>query len=50
MGKLGSGGGVSKHNCLVSYFITLTTTCFGHSGPSSGHKNLYRGKLYRVWS
>ena len=30
---------MSKHNCLVSYFIMLMTTCFGHCGPSSGHKN-----------
>jgi len=28
---------VVKHNCLVSYFIMLTT-CFGQCGPSSGHK------------
>ena len=33
-----------------TYFIMLTTTCFGHCGPSSVHKNVYRGKLYRVWS
>jgi len=32
------GWGRSKHNCLVSYFIMMTT-CFGHCGPSSGHKN-----------
>ena len=44
----GRGWGTSKHNCLVSYFIMLTTTCFGHCGPSSGHKNVYTGKLYRV--
>ena len=30
----------SKHNCLRILFIMLTTTCFGHCGPSSGHKNL----------
>jgi len=29
---------MSKHNYLVSYFIMLTT-CFGHCGPSSGHRN-----------
>jgi len=46
---LGRGWSTSKHNCLLSYFIMLTTTCFGHCGPSSGHKNVYRGKLYRVW-
>jgi len=28
----------------------LTTTCFGHCGPASRHKNVCRGKLYRVWS
>ena len=26
----------------------MLTTCFGHCGPSSGHKNVYRGKLYTV--
>jgi len=36
--QLGSGWGTSKHNCLVSYFIMLTATCFSHCGPSSGHK------------
>jgi len=41
---------MSKQNCLVFYFIMLTTTCFDHCGPSSSHKNVYRGKLYRVWS
>jgi len=35
-------------SCIL--FIMLTTTCFGHCGPSSDHKNIYRGKLYRVWS
>jgi len=45
---IGEGVRYVKHNCLVSYFIMLTTTCFGHCGPSSGHKNIYRGKLYRV--
>jgi len=48
--QLQRGWGTSKHNCPVSYFIMLTTTCFGPCGPSSGHKNVYRGKLYRVWS
>jgi len=33
------GTGTSKHNCLCTCFIRLTTTCFGHCGPSSGHKN-----------
>jgi len=28
-------------SCIL--FIMLTTTCFGHCGPSSGHKNVYRG-------
>jgi len=41
---------MSKHNCLVSYFFMLTTTYFGPCGPSSGHKNINRRKLYRVWS
>ena len=31
---------------FLYYFITLTTTCFGHCGPSPGHKNVNRGKLY----
>jgi len=49
--QLGRGWGVrQKHNCLCILFIVLTTTCFGHRGPSSGHRNIYRGKLYRVWS
>ena len=33
------GVGTSKHNCLCILFIRLTT-CFGHCGPSSGHKNI----------
>jgi len=33
------GVGTSKHNCLLICFIRLTT-CFGHCGPSSGHKNV----------
>ena len=33
------GVGTSKHNCLCILFIRLTT-CFGHCGPSSGHKNM----------
>ena len=33
------GRGTSKHNCLCILFIRLTT-CFGHCGPSSGHKNI----------
>jgi len=45
-----NGVGMSKHNCLCICFIMLTTTCSGHCGPSWGHKNLYRGKLYCVWS
>jgi len=32
-------------SCIL--FIMLTT-CFGQFGLSSGHKNVYRGKLYRV--
>jgi len=40
--QLGGGVGTSKHSCLVSYFIMLTTTCLDHCGSSSGHKNLYR--------
>ena len=45
--NLGQGVGTSKHNCLCFCFIGLAT-CFDHCGPSSGHKNIYRGKLYRV--
>jgi len=30
-------------SCIL--FIMLTTTCFGHCVPSSGHKNVYRGNL-----
>jgi len=41
--SLGMGWGTSKHNCLLSYFIILTTTCFSHCGPFFGHKNVYRG-------
>jgi hypothetical protein len=33
-------------SCIL--FIMLTTICFVHCGPSSGHKNMYRGKLYTV--
>ena len=32
-------------SCVL--FIMLTT-CFGHCGSSSGHKNVYREKVYRV--
>jgi len=35
-------------SCIL--FIMLTTTCFGHCGPSSRHKSVYRGNLYSVWS
>jgi len=28
-------------SCII--FI-MAATCFGHCGPSSGHKNTYRGK------
>jgi len=38
--NLGREGRRSKHNCLSILFIKLTT-CFGHCGPSSGHKNVY---------
>jgi len=44
------GVGYVKTELPCTLFIMLTTTCFGHWGPSSGHKNVYRGKLYRVWS
>ena len=47
--NLGGGGmGYVKTQPSFILFIVLTTTCFGHCGPSSGHKNVYRGKLYRV--
>ena len=36
-----NGLGMSKHNSLYILFNMLTATCFGHSGPSSGHKNIY---------
>jgi len=39
----GVGNGKTGLSCIL--FIMLTT-CFGHCGPSSGHKNVYRGKLY----
>jgi len=45
------GRGWVRQNTTVSIlFIMLLTTCFGHCGPSSGHKKIYGGKLYRVWS
>ena len=43
------GVGYVKIQLSFILFIMLTTTCFGHCGPSSGHKNIYRGKLRRVW-
>jgi hypothetical protein len=33
---------------LCILFIMLTTTCFGRCGPSSGHRIVSRGKLYRI--
>jgi len=49
------GAGTSKHNCLCIVFITLTT-CFGHCGPSSGHKmfneenyTVYDGSLWYIF-
>ena len=39
------GVGYVKTQLYCTLFIMLTT-CFGHCGPSSGHKNAYRGKLY----
>jgi len=40
------GVGYVKTHLSCILFITLTT-CFGHCGTSSsGHKNVYRGKLY----
>jgi len=33
-------------SCILLNMLMMT--CFGHCGPSSGHKNIYRGKLYRV--
>ena len=44
----GEGVGYIKTQLSCILFIMLTTTCFGRCGPSSGHKNVYRGKLYRV--
>ena len=31
-------------SCIL--FIMLTTTCFGHCWPSSGHKNIYIEESY----
>ena len=42
------GVGYIKTQLSCILFIMLKATCFGHCGPSSGHKNVYRGKLYRV--
>jgi len=42
------GVSTSKHNCFCILFIR-PTTCFGHCGPSSGHKNIW-GKLYSIRS
>jgi len=38
-----SVGYVKTQLSFIPYII-LTTTCFGHCGPSSGHKSVYRGK------
>ena len=38
---------MSKHNCICILFIRLTT-CFGHCGPSSGHKDIYNEKIYSI--
>jgi len=48
MSGMREGVGYVKTQLSCILFIMLTTTCFGHCGPSSGHKNIYRGKLYRV--
>jgi len=42
--------GVGYVKTQLSCILFIMLTCFGHCGPSSGHKNVYRGKLYRVWS
>ena len=34
---------------LSCILLIMLTTCFGHYGPSSGHKNVYRGKLYLMF-
>jgi len=47
--EIREGVGYVKTQMSCILFIMLTT-CFDHCGPSSGHKNVYRGKLYRVWS
>ena len=44
------GMGYVKTQLPCVLFIVLTTTCFGQCGPSSGHNNVYRVKLYRVWA
>ena len=41
---LGRGWGYVKTQLSCILFVMLTTTCFGHCGPSSGYKNIYRGK------
>jgi len=42
------GMGYVKTQLSCILLVMLTTTCFGHGRPSSGHENVYRGKLYRV--
>ena len=45
--SLREGVGYVKTQLSCVLFIMLTT-CFGHCGPSSGHKNVYKGKLHKV--
>ena len=43
------GGGGVRQNKTAFILLIMLTTCFGHCGPSSGHKNVYRGNLYRYY-
>ena len=40
--------GTSKNNPLYVLFIIITTTCFGHCGPSSGHKKCMMRKTIQI--
>jgi len=46
--RVGLGYVKTQLSCIL--FIMQTTTCLGHCGPSSGHKNVYTVKLYSVRS
>jgi hypothetical protein len=42
------GVGMPNTTDFCILFIMLTTTCFGRCGPSSSHKIVSQGKLYRL--